>query len=79
MSFLVSFGPIDNVAVTGEHHIHLFGCPSLFGRGAEEAEALISAGIPYEVVPGVTAAFAAAKASINRSRGCSIEIGPLGL
>ena len=33
VSFLVSFGPIDNVAVNGEHHIHLPGCPSLFGRG----------------------------------------------
>ena len=31
----------------------------MFGRGAEEAEALRAAGIPYEIVPGVTAAFAA--------------------
>lgn len=43
------------------------GDPMLFGRAAEEMAALRAAQIPYKIVPGITAAFAAAAAA-----GCSL-------
>jgi uroporphyrin-III C-methyltransferase len=43
------------------------GDPLIFGRAAEEIAALAKAGVPFEIVPGITAAFAAAAAI-----GCSL-------
>ena len=43
------------------------GDPLIFGRAAEEITALAAADVPFEVVPGITAAFAAAAAV-----GCSL-------
>ena len=54
------------------------GDPAVFGRLAEEMQAVRAAGIPYEIVPGVTAALAAAAVAgvplTNRSSASSLTI-----
>lgn len=55
---------MTSLAAAGQQVVRLKGGdPLIFGRAGEEIESLRRAGIPYEIVPGITAALGAAAAA----------------
>lgn len=69
---------ITEHALQGAHVARLkSGDPAMFGRLDEEMDALDAAGVPFEIVPGVTSAAAAAAASkvslTKRGRNSSVQ------
>lgn len=66
-------GVVTAAARAGKRVVRLkCGDPGIFARGAEEGEACEAAGVPWEIVPGVTAASAAAAelGGFLTERGC---------
>jgi uroporphyrin-III C-methyltransferase len=57
-SLLVAYAAKTNIVIRLKG-----GDPSIFGRAGEEIEALMEAGIAYEIVPGITSALASAAAA----------------
>ncbi|MBI4819286.1 MAG: uroporphyrinogen-III C-methyltransferase [Deltaproteobacteria bacterium] len=82
----VALIPISKILVhearSGARVVRLHaGDPMVFGRGGEEVEALTSAGVPFEVIPGVSSVLASAAAAAiplthrGESRGFSVRTG----
>lgn len=65
---LLSQSEINSLLVDAAHRHEIIvrlkgGDPLLFGRAAEEIDALRAASVPFEIIPGISAAFASAAAA----------------